>query len=237
MNIKMKQDIKKYYQKSVNLNKKSDFNDFLRQVGKTYLGDAINNEQFTKIINSIQENLNILIDDQILDLGCANGLITSKISENCEKIKGYDLSNDLINIAKKYHQKANIVYKCQNITEIDFSYLNINKIYMYEVLQHLEYNELRILLENINKFYNTFSFFIGSIPDQEKLFEFYNTKERKKYYFDEILSNNKFHIGNWWYKEQIQFLCEDLGFECKIIEQDKSLHTAHYRFDCLIEKR
>ncbi len=149
MNIKMKQDIKKYYQKSVNLNKKSDFNDFLRQVGKTYLGDAINNEQFTKIINSIQENLNILIDDQILDLGCANGLITSKISENCEKIKGYDLSNDLINIAKKYHQKANIVYKCQNITEIDFSYLNINKIYMYEVLQHLEYKMIAEKLESI----------------------------------------------------------------------------------------
>ena len=233
----MKQDIKQYYQESVNDNKQDTFNDFLKQVGKTYLGNTINHEQFEIILNSIRRELNIKQNDQVLDLGCANGLISIKISEKCNRVMGFDLSEDLIEIAKTNHQKENIVYHCQNIIDIDFTILVTAKLYMYEVLQHLKCNELKMLLRNISNASKAFSFFIGSIPDQEKIFEFYNTKERKKYYFDEVLANGKFHIGNWWYKEQIQFLCEDLGLNCKIIEQDKSLHTAHYRFDCLIEKR
>jgi predicted TPR repeat methyltransferase len=234
--MKDKNLVEDYYKKTVIANNSDTFEDFLKQVGKTYLGNTINEKQFEIIIKSILQNLQVTNDDNIIDLGCANGLISCNIAKYSKEVFGFDLSKDLIRTANKYN-KSNTIYQQKNILEVNFKELLSSKIYMYEVLQHLEYNQLRLLLQRISNIHDSFTFFIGSIPDMKKVLDFYNTKERKKYYFNEVLENDKFHIGNWWYKEQIQFLCEDLGFKCKIIEQDKSLHTAHYRFDCLIEKR
>ena len=228
--------IKEYYKDTVTSNNNNTFEDFLKQVGKTYLGNTINQQQFQTIIENIRENLKVTIDDNVIDLGCANGLISSNISKYSKKVFGFDLSEELINTANLHNNKTNIIYQQKNILDIDFNELISNKIYMYEVLQHLKYNQLRSLLQKILYSHEKFYFFIGSIPNSEKLLDFYNTKERKKYYFTEVLENDKFHIGNWWYKEQILYLCEELGLECEVIEQDKSLHTAHYRFDCLIKK-
>jgi len=228
--------IKDYYQKTVSEND-NNLNGFLKQVGKTFLGEPINEIIFHKIIESILENLNINADDEIIDLGCANGLITSNIANTAKHVYGYDLSSDLIQIAQKFHQKQNITYQTKNILNIDFNKSNIKKMYMYEVLQHFEYKMLRELLTKLVIELNNFSFFIGSIPDQEKLFNFYNTKERKQFLFRELLENKKSHLGNWWYQEQLLLLCEELGLEATILEQDNLLHTAHYRFDILIEKK
>lgn len=230
-------EIKIYYKNySLKFTNNTEY-DLLNQVGKTYLGNTITKEIFNNIIKSIVFNLNILEKDEILDLCCANGLITKYISKYCKFVNGFDLSDDLINTANKVCSLDNNSFKTLNILDIDFNNYKSSKIYMYEALQFFDGKMLKDLLVRITSSKNTFSLFIGSIPNQEKIFEFYNTQERKKYYFNEVLNNGKFHIGNWWYKEQIQYLCEDLGLACKIIEQDKSLHTAHYRFDCLIEKK
>ena len=219
-------EIQEYYKNYSNTYNTGSNIDLLNQVGKTYLGKTISLEVFNKIVKSIVENLDIKNTDTLIDLGCANGLVSYNISKKAKFINGFDLSAELINIANKYNITNNISFNNKNILDIDFCNFTSNKIYMYEVLQFFDNTKLKKLIQNIDKAFKKFLFFIGSIPDQEKIFEFYNTKERKKYYFNEILSNNKFHIGNWWYKEQIEFLCEDLGLKCKIIEQDKSLHTA-----------
>ncbi len=228
--------VQSYYEKTVSENS-NNFNGFLRQVGKTFLGETINEYVFMKIITNIIDNLNIDVKDKVLDLGCANGLITFKVANYTEHIYGYDLSNDLIQVAKKFHNTKNITYKQKNIFDIDFTILNVHKIYMYEVLQHFEYKMLKELLSKLTKEVTSFSFFIGSIPDKNKILEFYNTKERRRYLFNELLENKKSHLGNWWYQEHILLLCDDLGLNATIIEQDSELHTAHYRFDVLIEKK
>jgi cyclopropane fatty-acyl-phospholipid synthase-like methyltransferase len=228
--------VENYYRETVKNNNKEELDDFLKQVGKTFLGKTINEGMFNIILNSVKENLDINKNDVVLDLGCANGLITHNIALDCLKILGYDLSKDLIDTAKKHHSRKNVTYINNNILNIDIKKTSIQKIYMYEVIQHLNYKELRKLLIEFNEELGNFTFFIGSIPDAEKLLQFYNTKERKKYYFNEVLENGKFHIGNWWYKEQLEYLCEDLDLECKMIKQNSKLHTSHYRFDCLIKR-
>lgn len=228
--------IQEYYKQCSNIFQTGSEFDLLNQVGKTYLGKTIDMEIFNIIILSIVDKLKINKHDNILDLGCANGLVSNHISKYAKFIDGFDLSDDLINIAKQYNKVENISFHTTNILNIDFKVFDAMKLYMYEVLQFFDMSKLKMLLQNISYNRDSFSFFIGSIPDAQKLFEFYNTKERKKYYFSEVLEKEIFHIGNWWYKEQIQYLCEELGLKCQIIEQDKRLHTAHYRFDCLIEK-
>lgn len=230
------EQVQTYYQGTVSSNS-NNLDGFLKQVGKTFLGETIDEDVFLKIIESISDSLKINVNDGIIDLGCANGLITGNISNNVRHIYGYDLSSDLINVAQEFHQKQNITYQVKNILDIDFDKINIEKIYMYEVLQHFEYVMLRELLTKLKMELNKFSFFIGSIPDKEMILNFYDTPERKQFLFHELLENKKSHLGNWWYQEHILFLCEELGLEATIIQQDKELHTSHYRFDVLIEKK
>ncbi|MCU7798966.1 MAG: class I SAM-dependent methyltransferase [gamma proteobacterium symbiont of Lucinoma myriamae] len=227
--------IKEYYKKNaVSLNNNMD--DFLQQVGKTYLGKTISNDVFEKIIKSIKLSLKLDSTEQVIDLGCANGLVTSEISKHVNNVIGYDLSDDLIKIANKYNKNSNVLYFTQDILNIKFKKHNIKKIYMYEVLQHFEYKSLRELLIKLKSELGDFTFFIGSVPDQERIINFYNTNERKRFLFKDILENKKNHLGNWWYKEHILLLSEELELKASIIEQDDKLHTAHYRFDVLIEK-
>ncbi len=233
----MNSDIRQYYkQYSETYDSGSDL-DLLNQVGKTHLGEAINLEKLQLIINSIVDNLEISKKDNVIDFGCANGLVTKKVSHFANYIYAYDLSEDLLEVAHKYNASKNISFNNLNILNVDLKNLNANKFYMYEVLQFFDAKMLRKLLQKMGACNNHFSFFIASIPDSEKIFSFYFNEERKKYYFKEVLENKKFHIGNWWYKEHILLLCEELGLKATIIPQDKKLHTAHYRFDVLIEKK
>ena len=229
--------IKKYYKKHVEKNTGNEQTDFLYQVGKTYAGKPIDNDKFLIIIESIVKNLKINKKDTVIDLGSANGLITYNISKLVKSIHGFDFSKDLVYVANKYHKEENTHYTVSNILDIDFTSIPFQKIYMYEVLQHFEYNMLRQLLNKLIDSRHKFSFFIGSIPDAAELFTFYSNEERKKYYFTEILEKNQFHLGNWWHKEQIILLCKELNLNVNIINHHKDLHTAHYRFDVLIEKK
>lgn len=233
----MNSDIKQYYkQYTEKYNGGSDL-DLLNQIGKTYLGETISLKKLELLISSIIKNLKISKKDNVVDFGCANGLITKKVSHYANYIYAYDLSEDLIEVANKYSSSKNISFNNYNILDVDLNNLNANKFYMYEVLQFFDAKMLRKLLQKISAGNDSFSFFIASIPDSEKIFSFYFNEERKKYYFKEVLENKKFHLGNWWYKEHILLICGELGLNAKIIDQNKDLHTAHYRFDVLIEKK
>ena len=229
------ENIKKYYHKTV-LESNGDFENFLKQVGKTVSGNTVDKDVFFKIVESVNNALNINCNDRVIDLGCANGLITKSVARNSKHVFGFDLSVDLIQVAKKFHKKENITYGVKNALDVNFSKLNIEKIYMYEVLQHFEYKMLRKLLIKLIKEMDSFILFIGSIPDKDKVLNFYDTDERKSFLFNEILENRKDHLGNWWYKEHILFLAQELGLVASIVHQDKVLHTAHYRFDVILEK-
>ena len=103
-------DIKKYYmQKSKMFSGISDL-DLLQQVGKTHLGKTISIEKLQILVDSIIDNLQISKKDNVVDFGCANGLVTKKISSNSNYIYAYDLSEDLIKVAKKNNASKNILF-------------------------------------------------------------------------------------------------------------------------------
>ena len=217
-------------------NTSNDLNAFLKQVGRTYLGKPLLESEFKIIINSLTEVLQISDEDEILDLGCANGLITNEIAKYAKFVTGFDINQDLLAVANKHHKKNNIDYMQNNIMDIDFTQYNAKKFYMLAIVQYFEYNMLRELLQKISNQKESFILFITEIPDQEKLLSFYDTKERRNFLFTELIEKKKSHIGNWWYKEHIIQICEDLGLAIEIKDPDPLLHTSHYRFDVLISK-
>jgi len=214
----------------------NSFEGFLTQVGKTYLGKTITEGEYKNIIKTIIDNLNINSKDNILDLGCGNGLMTNDIAKNAKHVTGFDLNEDLLAVALENHLSTNIDYILSDIVDIDFRQFRAVKFYMCEVIQSLEHKTFRALLQKMSSQKESFIFFVAGIPDQEKIFKFYHTPKRKDFLFKELIENKKVHLGYWWYKEHIIQICEDLGLEIEIKDQDPLLHTSHYRFDAVIEK-
>jgi len=210
--------------------------DYLRQVGKTVNGETIDDFQVEIIINSIVNYLEINSNDNVLDLGCGNGMITKEISAHCRNIVGVDFSHPLIEIASIAHFAANSSYINKSILDIretDFNH-KFTKVFMYEALQHFTANQFDKILKLIrNVSTPNVKVLLGSIPDKSKLWQYYDTYERKVDFFKRKIFNDE-AIGVWWKKRKIVKICRANNFNIRFFNQNEGLYTSHYRFDVVL---
>lgn len=213
--------------------------EFLKQVQKTVSGQPITPAQFEAQIVDIRKALDIGSDDLVLDLCCGNGVITAEISKACSYIVGIDFSEPLINIAGKYNNPDNVSYFCMSILDNNVTKLvnkPFTKIFMYEALQHFDESDLKRILELILQIPSSNPvILIGGIPDIDKLWEFYDTEERREEYRRRKRQNQE-AIGTWWNRNYIKEVCLQNGFECEFLSQNQILHSARYRFDVRLNK-
>lgn len=207
--------------------------DRLFQVGKTIMGKAVDDSHVDYIVSTIYNNLSLEKRDRVLDLCCGNGLITEKIKCNVDSIKGLELSGDLLSVARKH---SDIDYVNLDLLSYNFKNGNENKAYMYEALQHFRPSQFLKLLSNIFLCSKIDLFFIGSIPDVNKYNCFYNTKDKKRYNYDFLLKDES-HLGYWWERELIVYICNKLDLTCEVLNQNDKLYTSSYRFDVLISRK
>ncbi len=218
---------------------KFDETDFLKQVEKTVSGQPISSAQFGAIILDIFAELEVDENDRILDMCCGNGVITAEIAKKCNSILGVDYSEPLIKIAKKYNQLKNVTYYHGSVLDQnlkDFFERPFTKIYMYEALQHFVEDDLSKLVTIIKQISTTDAIILlGSVPDKDKIWDFYNTEERREDYKIRK-SNNEEAIGTWWDRKFIEDVCRQQGYDAVFFAQNKLLHSAHYRFDVRLTK-
>jgi len=118
--------------------------------------DWINNNtvHHNYLINSIEnilKNLNTS-DYELLDIGCGNGVLTSKISKFFKHTTGIDLSGTGIELAQKIESK-NLTFKNMSIEEMIDKKKKFKFITSFEVIEH-QYlpddflNKINQILEN-----------------------------------------------------------------------------------------
>ena len=231
----LNEQIVKYYQDRV---KKSGCRDFLWQVGKTVNGKEVSADQVKLIISGIKQKLQLTAEDVVLDIGCGNGLLTKEIAEDVLTVTGIELTAELYQIAVKYNNKDNIVYRNEDFLECAKKYqgMSFNKVYLYEVIQHLDYKSALTLFSTLDQITtNGASIFVGGILDEGKREVFFNTPERKLMLFDSLVAG-KDPLGTWYHKEYFEYLAERLDMQALCFDQNINLYTSHYRFDCLLQK-
>jgi cyclopropane fatty-acyl-phospholipid synthase-like methyltransferase len=216
-------------------------NEFLKQTGKTLHGQPISSEQLNTLVSDVVQKLKLQDIDRVMDLCCGNGLITSAIAKKCQLVIGVDFSNPLIKIAREFHSAANVSWFCMSV--LDMTPENIQqstpftKIYMYEALQHFQQEQLAQLIETLLVFSNKETvILLASIPDQSRLWSFYNTPERQREYGEKKRQGTE-AIGTWWEQSIIRDTCAAYNLQCEFLSQPKYLHTAHYRFDVRITSK
>jgi cyclopropane fatty-acyl-phospholipid synthase-like methyltransferase len=204
----------------------------LRTLNKKPLTDV----QFLKILQYVSRKMKLSYKDIILDLGCGNGLFTTFFASKCKKIVGVDFAQELV-AQIDLDKYKNVSVFVEDVRTIDFEKQSFEKVFMYAGLQYLSYKETIQLFETVNRWLiRRGIFFIGDIPDINKIWNFFNSGGRERIYFDSI-KNDKPIIGTWFDRNWLVKLGKFVGFkDIKILLQPQSFPYSHYRFDMILKK-
>ena len=209
----------------------------LKQVGKTVNGNEVTENQVQLIVDNIQHVLNLNAADTVLDLCCGNGLLTRRYAPLVKRIVAVDYTPGFIEMALQVNHYENIDYVNADVLKLGPQYRRgVNKVIMYEALQHLTLEGFRSLLGELRDLGEGTRFFIASIPDRTKLKMYYDTEDKFAFYMRREAEGAP-HIGRWWVFEEIDRISSLNGFEAHKLQQAPSLYTAYYRFDVILKKQ
>lgn len=225
-------EIKNKFYKEHPKNCRSD--DFWGQVKRTVKGEPVSEEQINMIVSMIMMQLEISQEDKLLDLCCGNGALTVKIAEQCCKTIGVDFSEPLIEVAKKYFENEQLLkFILEDVVEYSTTKKDaceFTKALCYGSFQYLSLNDGLTLLKNIRvNFPNIKKFFIGNLPDKDKVDSFYKNKYKAK-----KLTDPRTDIGVWRTKEEFVILAHQTGWDITFNTMPNEFYSTDYRYDVLL---
>jgi len=143
--------------------------------------------------------------------------------------------------AKKHKSAANIRYVLGDVralAELDICQgeYPFDKVLMYDSLAFFTPADLEGILFGLRKMTrNGALIMLGSVPDADKKWRFFNTFRRRiVYLFKYRLMGKDYGLGRWWTKSEIAGIAQRCGYECRFLDQNVILHTAHYRLDAVL---
>ena len=79
-------------------------------------------------------------DDDVLDLGCAEGLITMEVAQTVRRIHGVELKQDRIDAANEIAQQRgikNVTFQCASVADLPLEPRSFDVVLFLGVFQHL----------------------------------------------------------------------------------------------------
>jgi len=200
------------------------------KVGRSINKIPISDELWKKTLYYLEEKINLNENDTVLDLCAGTGLLTIPFLDKCKSVVAVDISDHLMKSIEI--EDIRLTKIIQDIRLINLEHEHFSKILFYFSIQHFTESEVVNLLKKIYLWLEKGgTFYIGDIPDIDKIWSFYNNEERQSIYFDS-LANNKPIIGTWFKKDFFIKLSNYIGFrECIVLKQPEWQINAHYRFD------
>jgi SAM-dependent methyltransferase len=210
--------------------------EFWKQIKRTVNGQEVSEKDIDAIIFQIKNNLLFNRTDELLDFGCGNGALASRLFPLISHYSGVDFSQYLLDIAKEYFQPTDKVnyYFSDIISFLNTKFLHSNptKILIYGVMAYLTREEVSYLFSKMMESNGLQRVFIGNIPNSSFAKEFYLNREITDY----DLNDAKSEIGVWWDPIAICKIAEEVGFTTKVLTMPSGFYSAHYRFDLVLEK-
>lgn len=210
-------------------------NDFWGQVKRTVNGRAVTEDQIQLIVDAVQSGLKIDSNDTLLDLCCGNGALSIKFFDRCKGGVGVDFSEILIDIAKRnFGRPPTFQFILSDICDYALQAsapLIFSKALCYGSFQFLTASSAETLLTLLSKrFRKIRRFFIGNLPDKNKLSEFY----RKSEYTLGIENDPTSPIGIWRTTNEFDALAKKTGWKAQFRKMPADYYAAHYRYDAIL---
>jgi ubiquinone/menaquinone biosynthesis C-methylase UbiE len=225
---------KDYWLKYWNDNHILKKDDSHERVGRTINGVPITGEKWSKTLDFISQQMQLNHNDELMDIAAGNGSISIPFSKKVKKVLAIDISKKLLS---EIPAESNIQTNLGDIRNTEFPDNSFTKIVFYFAIQHFSEKEV---VQLVTKSYNWLApggiLYIGDIPDAGKLFDFFNTEERRAAYFSSILTETPI-LGTWFERSFLAELGKFVGFDEQIIiAQPNYQINSHYRFDIKLIK-
>jgi ubiquinone/menaquinone biosynthesis C-methylase UbiE len=206
------------------------------QVGRTINSIPVESEIWESTLEFIKSHIKLKMTDNILDLGAGNGMIAIPFSVKCQSVTVVDISQPLLDRIDTVNYN-NIIKNYSDILDVNFPDKSFDKIILYFALQHFNEKETIIIL---NKAHNWLAdnglFYIGDIPDLNKIWSFFDTSERENLFFDSLLNEQPI-VGTWYTSKFLKKAAYNSNYSSvKILRQPDYQINSHYRFDILLKK-
>jgi len=201
------------------------------QVLRTLDRKPIPAEVFDLILESVFAVLRLEPGHRCLDLCCGNGLITQHLADQVESIVAVDFAQPLLDqfdVAKH----PNIQTVCVSVLEADFPQQSFDRILLYAGVQYFSHAETVELFGKLKQWVRPGGIvFLGDIPDQSRMWNFFNSPDRRNAYFRSLIQDGPI-VGTWFDPKWLSHLSTSCGFsEFTLCEQPSNFPFAHYRFD------
>ena len=203
------------------------------QVFRTRDKAPIEKDAWEHTVNLVANHMQFKPNDTLLDICCGNGLFTQAFSSMVESVSAVDISDRLINSLKSKNI-ANVDAFSDDVRNISFPNSSFSKVLWYAGIQYLPESDIVNFLKELKFWMKPDGLLlIGDIPDRQKLWDYFNTPDRRAAYFDGVGSQKPI-IGTWLDSDWIELLCLYVGFKkVEIIQQDPKLIYSDFRYDIL----
>lgn len=225
-------DIHKEFPKTV----KRD--DFWRQIKRTVNGEPVSERDIQAIVDTIKNQLKLDGKDyHLLDLGCGNAALASRLFDFVARYTGVDFSEYLVEVAKDYFSDPKveqyIVSDILAFMERSGSFPEYTHVLCYGVMSYLPYQMIGGFFRNIGvRMPNVKTVFIGNLPEKSKAEAFH--ARRGEVNFE--LHDHTSAIGVWWGQDEICELAKVAGWKPIITKMPEGFYASEYRFDLTLQR-
>ncbi|MGE4192817.1 MAG: class I SAM-dependent methyltransferase [Pseudodesulfovibrio sp.] len=187
------------------------------------------------IVAAILDGLDVREEDFLLDLCCGNGALSTRIFARCRGGQGVDFSEELIRVAREHFEKpSRETYRLADVVEYlgtEAETDRFTKAYCYGSFQYLPQDKAERFLADLNRrFVGVERFYVGNLPDREKIREFY----RGRAYCEGIEHVHNSDIGIWRTKDEFAKIAADAGWMVRFRTMPPEFFAAGYRYDALL---
>jgi len=217
----------------INYGKDIDNLDPQTQVLRTRNKQPISEDLWEYTLKLLESDIEIKANHSLLDLCSGNGLISEHLAKKVQSVTSVDISEGLIESLNS-REISNIHTIVSDMRDVSFKSLEFDRVVWYAGIQYLKMEEIVRMFVKIREWMRPGGIlFVGDIPDANKLWDYFNTPERKSVYF-EGLATKKPIIGSWLTKEWLEHLAKSVGFTDVIVkDQDPKLIYSDFRFDLI----
>jgi SAM-dependent methyltransferase len=205
--------------------------DLWGQVRRTVHGVPVGPEQIDMIVTAVRDQLDLQSTDTLIDLGCGNGALTSRLFEYITASHGIDLSNYMIEVAKQRFATSRYSFETNDaaaFTQLEPAPERFTKALCYGTASYLDDDQLRRMLRNLfARFPRVTRILLGNLPDPERAAAFYT---------DTILPDllqPRSAIGVWRSAPTLAALAGP-SWHLVTTRMSTRFFAAHYRYDALL---
>lgn len=197
----------------------------------------------------ITEELCLVKEDRVLDIGCGDGQIDFFLKKKCAELSGFDFSETKINEAKARNKEVSY-FVASFLEDYKEKCRNINKVFSYGVMQYCKPEDVETFIQHSVEVLKGTSGLVMhlDVPDKDKMGIFYSLNYGVPIDMVNKMRDNISYIfgdGSYWHdmkkiKREVETMLKEFGggganLPNWFVSVENS--DCYYRSNLRIEKR